>query len=148
MKTFISTIIITLCFSSCNLIFGQKSAEGFKSPDALKLYQQAQQEYSKGSAGFAKAIELLDKADRLEPENASILHERGLVKINSKIDVEGGFEDLQKSIDSSKDEKAKLIRYNNRGISYMEIGEMEKACEDWFRSGKEGESYLEEYCNQ
>jgi hypothetical protein len=90
----------------------------------------------------------LNEADIIEPNNAMILHERGLIKIHSQLDVEGGFEDLQKSIDFSKDEKGKQIRYNNRGLSYMGIGDMEKACEDWTKAGKAGKYYIKEYCNK
>ena len=148
MKATLTLIIIVLCLVSCGHVSGQNTAEVIKNPQAMKLYNQAMEERSKGSAGFKMAIELLNKADQIEPRNAIILHERGLVKIDSRIDKEGGFEDLQKSIDYSKNEKDKLIRYHNRGIAYMEMGEMEKACEDWLRAGEEGEYYIEEYCNK
>ena len=148
MKTSIRAIIIAIGLLSCGEASSQNTAETIVNPQAMKLYSQAIEESSKGSAGFKKAIELLNRADQLEPKNAIILHERGLIKINSRIDREGGFEDLQASIDYSKNEKDKLIRYHNRGISYMEMGEMEKACEDWSRARKEGEYYIEKYCDK
>lgn len=147
MKTPIVGLIFFFGLNACGIISGQENADAIKNKHALTLYQQALEEDAKGRTGFANAIELLDKADNLEPENALILHERGLIKIHSKIDVEGGFHDLQQSIDFSKDEEGKQIRYLNRGISYMEIGEMEKACNDWSRAGDNGKSYLKKYCS-
>lgn len=148
MKTVIVGLIIFLGFNSCGLIFGQNNTDVIKNEQALRLYQQAQEEDAKGSVGFEKAIELLNQADKIEPENAMILHERGLIKIHSRIDIGGGFDDLQRSIDFSKDEKNKQVRYNNRGLTYKEIGNMEKACEDWSKAGKDGKYYIKEYCNK
>jgi tetratricopeptide (TPR) repeat protein len=137
-----------LGFSSCGIIFGHKTADAIKSPQVSHLYKQALEENAKGLVRFEKAILLLNDADQIEPRNAIILHERGLIKIHSEIDKKGGFQDLGKSIQYSKDEKDKLIRYNNRGISYMANGDLNKACEDWSRAGKNGESYIEKYCNE
>ena len=148
MKTILAGLIILIGLNSCAIIFSHKSADAIKNEHALNLYQQAQEENAKGLVGFKKAIELLNEADQIEPENAIILHERGLIKIHSQIDVSGGFQDLQKSLDFSKDEKEKQIRYHNRALSYMEIGEMEKACEDWSKAGKDGKYYIKEYCNK
>lgn len=148
MKSVIIGLFFLLSINSCALIFGHSDADSIRNKQAVMLYRQAQEEDAKGSVGFKKAIELLDQADKIEPENAMILHERGMIKIHSNIDVEGGFEDLEKSIEFSKDENGKQIRYNNRGITYMENGNMEKACEDWTKSGKHGEYYIKEYCNK
>lgn len=148
MKTLLATIALLIGFNSCSLIFGQDNPDAIQNQQALQLYSQAQEEDAKGSAGFKKALELLNKADKIEPQNAIILHERGLIKIHSQIDVEGGFKDLQQSIDFSKDEEGKQIRYLNRGLTYMDFDEMEKACEDWKKAGKEGKEYIKEYCNQ
>lgn len=148
MKTLIAGIVLLFGLNSCSMIFGQNNPDAIKNEQALKLYSQAQEEDAKGSIGFKKAIELLNEADKIEPHNAMILHEKGLIKIHSQLDVEGGFEDLQKSIEFSKDEKGKEIRYNNRGLSYMEIGDMENACEDWTKAGKDGKYYIKEYCNK
>ena len=148
MKTILAGIIMLFVLNSCSMIFGQKNPDAIKNEQALKLYSQAQEEDAKGSTGFKKAIELLNEADKIEPQNAMILHERGLIKIHSQLDVEGGFEDLQKSIDFSKDEEGRQMRYNNRGLMYMEIGDMEKACEDWTKAGKDGKYYIKEYCNK
>lgn len=147
MKTLFAGTLILIGINSCSLIFGQKNLDAIKNEHALKLYIQAQAEDAKGSVGFKKAIELLNEANSIEPNNAMILHERGLIKIHSHLDVQEGFEDLQKSIDFSKDENSKQIRYNNRGLSYMDIGEREKACLDWAKAGNYGKSYLKKYCN-
>ncbi|SFT81403.1 hypothetical protein SAMN05216474_2490 [Lishizhenia tianjinensis] len=141
-------LIIIVAISSCRLLLSRKTSDAIKNPQALEYYIQAQEQSAKGKVGFQNAINLLNKADSLEPKNAIILHERGLTKFNSKIDIDGSFIDLQLSINYSTDEKDKLIRYNNRGICYMEINKMDKACEDWARSGKYGESYTEKYCNK
>lgn len=141
-------LIIIIAISSCRILLSRKTSDAIKSPQALEYYSQAQEHSTKGKVGFQNAIDLLNKADSLEPKNAIILHERGLIKFNSKIDIEGAFNDLQLSIDYSTDERDKLIRYNNRGICYMEINKMDKACEDWARSGKHGESYIEKYCKE
>ncbi len=148
MKTLFVGIVISIGLNSCGFIFGQNNPDAIKNEQAIKLYKQAQEEDAKGSLGFKKAIELLNEADKIEPQNAMILHERGLIKIHSQSDVEGGFEDLQKSIDFSKGEEGKKIRYNNRGLSYMEIGDMEKACEDFTKAGKDGKYYIKKYCNK
>jgi tetratricopeptide (TPR) repeat protein len=146
MKTLLAGILIIIGFNSCSLIFGQDNPDAIKNQQALKLYSQAQEESAKGSAGFKKAIELLNEADKIEPQNAMILHERGLIKIDAHLDIEGGLKDLQRSIDFSKDEKGKQIRYLNRGLTYMDLDEMEKACEDWSKAGEEGKEYIKEYC--
>lgn len=148
MKALLAGIVLLFGLNSCSRIFDFNNPDAIKDEQALRLYSQAQEEDAKGSIGFKKAIELLNEADKIEPHNAMILHERGLIKIHSKLDVDRGFEDLQKSIEYSKDEKGKEIRYNNRGLSYMEIGDMEKACEDWTKAGKDGEYYIKEYCNK
>jgi tetratricopeptide (TPR) repeat protein len=148
MKILLAGILLLFGLNSCSMFFGINNLDTIKNQQALKLYTQAQEEDAKGSIGFKKAIELLYEADKIEPHNAMILHERGLIKIHSQLDIKGGFEDLQKSIDFSKDEKEKQIRYTNRGLSYMEIGDMEKACEDWTKAGKDGEYYIKEYCNK
>lgn len=147
MRIFLFTILALIGLNACSLSFSQSNPDAIKNERALKLYIEAQEEAAKGSVGYKKAIDLLNKADEIEPQNAIILHERGLIKIDSKLDVDGGFEDLQRSIDYSKDEAGKQMRYNNRGLTYMELGEMDKACEDWARAGKDGKHYIKEYCN-
>jgi hypothetical protein len=148
MKSLISVIILLFGLNSCIIFSGQNNLDAIKNEEALRLYIQAQEEDAKGSVGFKKSIELLNEADKIEPHNSIILQERGLIKIHSKIDIEGGFVDLQKSIDFSKDEKGKEIRYHNRGLKFMEIGDMKKACEDWSKAGEDGKYYINKYCKK
>lgn len=131
---------------SCSQFYNQMNADAIVNDQAIKLYQEAQEEGDKGAKGFQKAIDLLDKANQIEPKNAMILHERGLIKIHSRIDIDGGFVDLKKSIDFSKDNKGRQIRYNNRALCYLEIDDTVKACDDWSKAGHEGKEYMEKYC--
>ena len=58
------------------------------------------------------------------------------------------------SMDNTKDKYVDKLNeqlsslYNNRELSYMEIGNMEKACEDWTKAGKDGKYYIKKYCNK
>jgi tetratricopeptide (TPR) repeat protein len=144
MKLKLLGIFLLAFWGSCKILISHRSKDHIQNKRALELFLQAQE----GSLGYEKAIDLYNQANQIEPYNAIILHERGLAKLNSHIDVEGGFLDLQKSIDYSKDEMEKQVRYCNRGISYMEIGEKKKACEDWTKAGRYGAKYIKKYCNQ
>lgn len=139
------TIIVTV--SSCGISLSRKSSDTINNPQAREYYRIAQEQSYKGKDGFQNAIDLLDKADSIEPKNAVIIHERGLIKFNSHIDVKGAFVDLDNSIAYSTDERSLQYRYNNRGLCYMQICDIKSACADWLKAGKSGSSYIDKYCN-
>lgn len=124
---------------------GQVSGGGERIKDerAKALFAEATK-----SGSSLKRIKLLDKADSIEPNNPIILHERGLAKFNAKQDVEGAFKDLAKSIYCTKSPQDKEVRYNNRGLCYMEIGDIEAACSDWKAAGRIGQHYTDTYCTR
>lgn len=147
MKNKIFVLLVFLfTLNSCSLLFGKRSSETIHNPKAREYYSQAQKQLRSGGGGMQESIKLLNKADSLEPNNPIILHERGLTKFNSKSNREEAFKDLQLSIDYTVNERDKQIRYLNRGICYMEIKRMDKACDDWAKAGKSGKGYIEKYC--
>ncbi len=139
-------LIIWMTLGSCRILLSRRTSETISNPQAREYYSKAQEVRYKGEDGFQNAIDLLDKADSLEPRNAIIMHERGLVKFNSKLDTEGAFIDLNNSITYSTDEISLQYRYNNRGLCYMEICDIKSACLDWRKSGKLGSYYIDKYC--
>lgn len=122
--------------------------EKILNPKAQILVEEAQNLWYAGPVDFEKMISLLNAADSLEPNNPIILDARGDALFNSQIDVDGGLADFQNAITHSQDEKSLLIRYHNRGISFMSMGDIDKACEDWQKAGKMGEDYVNQHCNQ
>ncbi len=120
--------------------------DGIFNEEAHKLYDEAQKLLYKGPVDFNKAIRLLDKADSLEPKNPYILAERASMKFDFQTDVRGSFEDLTKAIEYSLDRSGREMRYHNRGLQYMAIGDIESACEDWHKAGRDGKYYIQTYC--
>lgn len=136
-------IFIICCMNSCLLSGDEK----IQNPLALSYFQKAQNEFSIGKSGFIKALIYIQKANQLEPNNPIILHESGLIKFDTKLDIKGAFSDLESSIKLSKNDNLRSTRYLNRGLCYFENGELSKACNDWSKSGQEGEYYLKKYCH-
>jgi hypothetical protein len=122
--------------------------ESIKDPRAKKLLQEANELNYNGPVDFRKMIALLDEADSLEPQNPIILSERGRAKLNSKLDVDGAFADFNHAIGYSLDQKMLEIRYHNLGLSYMELGDITAACENWHKAGNNAQRYIEQYCDQ
>lgn len=142
----IIVLIIIVTVSSCRILLSRKTSDAINIPQASEYYRKAQEQSYKGKDGFQNAIDLLDKADSIEPKNAIIIHQRGLIKFNSQLDVKGAFVDLNNSIDYSTDERSLMFRYNNRGLCYMDICDIKSACSDWRKAGKSGSSYIDKYC--
>lgn len=117
-------------------------------PKAFKLLKEAQELNYKGPVDFEKMISILNEANQLEPNNPIILDALGEAKFNSKIDIEGALIDFQNAITYSLDQLSLEMRYHNRGIRFMEMEDIESACEDWRKAGESGLSYLEQYCSQ
>lgn len=122
--------------------------EKISNPEASKLFKEAEELEYKGPVDFEKMIEILNKANQLEPNNPIILDALGNAKFNSKIDVEGALIDFQNAITYSQDQRALEFRHTNLGLSFMGMGAIEKACKEWEKSGKTGASYREQYCEQ
>lgn len=121
--------------------------ESIPNLQAQNFYHEAQLESKKGVTGWAKALDLYNQADSLQPKNPIILHARGQFKIMSQIDIEGGLEDHALAIKYSKDSLSLKYRYFNRALDYLSIGDICSACKDWERS-IDSEKYLKKYCER
>lgn len=141
----IIVLIILVTVSSCRILLSRKTSDRINNPQALKYYRKALDLSYNGYDGFINAIDLLNKADSLEPRNALIIHERGLIKFNSQLDVKGAFVDLNNSIIYSTDERSLSSRYNNLGVCYMDICDIRSACTNWRKAGKSGNSFIEKF---
>jgi tetratricopeptide (TPR) repeat protein len=122
--------------------------EKITNPEVLALLKEAQELEFKGPVDFELMIEKLNKANQLEPNNPIILDALAHAKFDSKIDPEGALNDFQQAITYSLDQSSLEIRYLNRGLSFMDMGNIEAACEDWKKAGDHGLSYLEQHCSQ
>lgn len=148
LKIYFKLLIALTFLSSCNGNAQDNSnSEAIKDSKAAELYQKAQSESRKGLSGWNKALEYLNEANELEPNNPIILHERAMLKIKSKIDVSGGFLDHQAAIDNSTDSLNKKMRYENRALDYLDCADICQACDDWKRS-ENAENYISKYCNR
>lgn len=134
----LTSIAIIISTSSCDS-FVLKSR--FKTKETEKTFEKAQEYEMNGE--LDKAISYYDKADQLSPENPIILHARGLAKSSIK-KYESSIIDLNKSIELTEEKDLKEIRIGNRALTYMEMGNMEKACEDWKKCN--AMNYIKKYC--
>ena len=137
----LSLLLVMNIFQSCGVTY--KSSDLFQNKESEKFYIQAQGFRYNGQ--LDSALFYFDKADKSAPLTAIILHERGLLKSNMKKYNEA-LSDLNQSIELTKDQKQKEIRYANRALTYMEMGNMAEACKDWQNSGATGKSYIDKYC--
>ena len=122
--------------------------EKINNPEALALLKEAEKLKYIGPVDFELMIKKLNEANLLEPNNPLILDALGHAKFNSKIDPEGALIDFQNAITYSLDQRPLEIRHLNRGLSFMDMCDIESACEDWKKAGNNGLSYLEQYCSQ
>jgi tetratricopeptide (TPR) repeat protein len=141
LKTTILFLTVLATVQSCRVTY--KSSELFQNKESEELFKQAQAFQFKGQ--LDSAIVYFDKADNSAPYTALILHERGLLKSNMK-KYDEALIDLDKSIELTTDQRQKEIRISNRALTYLEMGKMTEACNDWRNSGKWGKSYIEKYC--
>ena len=117
------------------------------SKTARQKYNEAQKYKMHGSVDYQKSINLLDEADQIEPNNPIILSDRGRTKLNSKIDVDGAFNDMEKAVSLYESDFSREIAYNNLALSYMEICDIKSACVNWKKAGDLGNQYIEKYCD-
>jgi|GEM_PF-2278264 len=122
--------------------------EKIRNPEALKLFEAAEELLYNGPVNFAKMISLLDQADDLEPQNPIILDARGSAKFDSQLDVDGAFADFDNAIAYSLDQNVLELRYYNLGLAFLSRGDLTTACEHWQKAGHHGLEYIEEYCAQ
>jgi hypothetical protein len=150
------SFFIVICLTGCGQQeSGNKEVDQTVGPqsetivneEAADLYTLAQEEGDKGGAGWDKALEYYNLANELEPENPIILHARGQFKIMSEFDIEGGFQDHADAIRFSKDSFMVKMRYSNRALDFLGVGDICSACEDWKRAG-DAESYWDKYCKR
>ncbi|MFM1999122.1 MAG: hypothetical protein RL204_1069 [Bacteroidota bacterium] len=147
-KLLIVYLITVVILSSCGLLIIGKSSDAINNPKAREYFRAASDLQKTGGSGFQEAKIYLDSADILEPNNAMILHERGLLKFNANMDVKSAFVDLGNSILYTKEQKSIGYRYLNRGLCYMEICDVKSACDDWKKAGELGLYYVDKYCKQ
>lgn len=112
----------------------------FDNEEARQYFEQAQSIRTP-----REALKYFDMADKASPNTPIILHERGLAKCNLGMYNEG-IKDIDRSIELSVDQDTKCIRYYNRGLVYMEMNDMYKACSDFKNAGAWGEDCVEKYC--
>ncbi|MFT5823858.1 MAG: tetratricopeptide (TPR) repeat protein [Crocinitomix sp.] len=134
-------------FIAAILVGCSRGPEAIVNQEAANLYAQAQEASEKGLSGWGYALDAYNKANELEPENPIILHARGQFKIMSEMDIEGGFEDHAAAIKFSKDSFNLKMRYSNRALDYLKVGDICSACEDWKRAG-DADNYIEKYCDR
>lgn len=119
------------------------SYELFQNATSEGLYRRAQAFQYNGQ--LDSALVYFDKADKAAPNTALILHERGLLKSNMTKYNEALI-DLNKSIELTTDQELKESRISNRALTYLAMGKIKEACNDWSHSGKSGRGYMEKYC--
>lgn len=141
LKKTILFLTVLFIIQGCRIIY--KNSELFTNQESEELYNQAKDYQFKGQ--LDSAIVYFDKADNSAPNTAIILHERGLLKSSMK-KYDEALLDINKSIELTTDQNQKEIRILNRALTYLEMGNMTDACEDWKNSGKWGKSYIEKYC--
>lgn len=141
LNTSLLLLAVLTIVQSCRITY--KSSDLFQNNESEQFYKDAQSYQYKGN--LDSALICLDQADKAAPNTAVILHERGLIKSNMK-KYDDALIDLNKSIELTTDQRLREIRVSNRALTYMEMGNMTEACNDWKNSGKWGKSYIGEYC--
>ena len=134
-------LLMVLVFMQCCKI--HKASDLFYNEESKSYFRQAHDYRYKGL--LDSALVYFDKADQSAPNTAIILHERGLLKSNME-KYEDALVDLDKSIELTTDQRNKEIRFCNRALTYMKMGKMTEACNDWGKSGEFGKYYIEKYC--
>ena len=127
------------------LALGLGAAHGQTNKKAISYFQIAQKFEENGK--LDSALMYFNKADSIAPNTPIILHERGLLKSSLELFKEA-IKDIDKSIELTKDEKQKLVFTENRGLTYLDMGEKDKACADFKAIGNfgNGKKYIEKYC--
>lgn len=115
----------------------------FKNPEAEAMFQKAVK--FEGSGDKENAMLYYNKADSLSPKTSAILHRRGFMKWNLK-QYDAALIDMNVSIASSDDEYYIRMEIGNRALLYRDMGNMEKACEDWNFLNET--SYINKFCNK
>ncbi len=113
--------------------------------EALKYLDLATEKQFSKTLDLDSVIICFNIADSISPNNALVLHERGLFKCNMG-NYNEGIIDINKSIELTTDDKKKEIRYCNRGLVHMENKRLDLACKDWQFAGKKGKEYIVKYC--
>jgi tetratricopeptide (TPR) repeat protein len=137
---FILTILI-ISGSACR---SYKSPDLFVNKESERIFLIAQDLELKGK--LDSAIIYFNMADAAAPNTAIILHERGLLKSHMQ-NHEEALKDLNRSIELTTDAELKQIRINNRGLTFLEMGKMAEACNDFKNAGKFGKERVSKYCN-
>ena len=120
--------------------------ENFESEETIKLYEKGIRLSESGKLN--EGADILREAIELEPNNALLHHERGLILSDLKGNIEEAFLELDLSIELTDDKKTKMIRIENRGLTHLGAGNMEKACNDFHIAKEHGncQQYIDEHC--
>lgn len=131
LNTSLLLLAVLTIVQSCRITY--KSSDLFQNKESEQFYKDAQSYQRKGN--LDSALICLDNA---APNTAVILHERGLLKSYMK-KYDDALIDLNKSIELTTDQRHREIRVSNRALTYMKMGNMTEACNDWKNSGKWGD---------
>ena len=93
------------------------------------------------------AIQAMNKADSVQPENMNILQLRGSLKGHSG-DYEGAVLDMDRSIELCNVERQCAFLLLNRAALHKDAGHLDLACRDWKLAGSRGEFDFKEFCSQ
>lgn len=92
------------------------------------------------------ALEMLNKADSISPEDIGILNLKA--KTKSRLgDHAGAILDLDRAIGACTDQKQCRHLYMTRAEVHKAAGQMELACRDWKLAGALGQPDFTEHCN-
>jgi tetratricopeptide (TPR) repeat protein len=91
------------------------------------------------------AIRYIYKADDEHPNHPYVLHKKALILSNENNYLGTALIDMDKSIKLTTDNKLRKIRYNDRGIIYYKMGEIDRALNDWVKAEKYGAENIKKH---
>ena len=93
---------------------------------------------AENSGDLDQALELFNRIAEMDPENAAVYNNRGVV--NSRIKrYDAAIEDFTRALDIDPERAG---TYNNRGMAYQDKGEIDRAMSDYDKALSIDPSYL------
>jgi len=121
-------IITLLTFLTISLVHYKRYYENkVMKTEVASLRDQAFSLLQKDKADYMKALDLLNKAIELNPDDAIDYNNRGtaLYKLGR---YQRAIEDFNRAIHLDPND---TYAYNNRGNAYYDLGKRKRACDDW-----------------
>jgi len=121
-------IITLLTFLTISLVHYKRYYENKKmKTEVVALRNQAFSLLQKDKADYMKALDLLNKAIELNPDDAIDYNNRGTAfyKLGR---YQRAIEDFNRAIHLDPND---TYAYNNRGNAYYDLGKRNRACDDW-----------------